>query len=198
MNKKQLKRMLELSDIKKTPINEGRLNTSTIELIKKAANGKTYVIVRENRTYYIKLTDTKQTLTESDFDFIGGVQNKTKNSFKSYDDAVSRLNIMFNDINRVHNINENVNMVNFDYRFDNGVYVILENDDYQKKYEMAKKLKPGDLVKGKDGVIYKFRQSYNGGVLLKILNSMSMLMDQLKIEFNLWMKVNHYKKKDLY
>ena len=127
MNKKQLEKMLRLADIKKKPMNEGVKNSS-FELIKSVADGNTYAIVRENRTYFLMKTETKSRLTENDFDYIGGLSNRTKNSFRAYDDAVSRLNIMFNDINRTHGITESVNMVDFDY-------VLNENGEYQSLNE---------------------------------------------------------------
>jgi len=121
-NKKQLEKMLRLADIKK-PINEG-VKSSAIEFIKSSSDGSTYAIVRENRTYYIKSTKTKHTLLESDFNYLGGLQNRTKNSFRGYDDAVTRLNLMFNDHNRVNGINESTDMVNFSHTLnEKGEYV---------------------------------------------------------------------------
>jgi hypothetical protein len=130
-NKKQLEKMLRLSNIKKKPLNES-LTTSAIEFIKSVSDGNTYAIVRENRTYYIKSTETKDTLLESDFDYLGGLGNRTKNSFRGYDDAVTRLNLMFNDINRVQGINEDVDMVNFSH-------VLNENGEYVKAEPLQEK-----------------------------------------------------------
>ena len=65
MSDKKLQRLLKLADIK--PITENKKELSSIENIKKAANGKTYAIVRENRKYYIKVTDKTENITESDF-----------------------------------------------------------------------------------------------------------------------------------
>jgi hypothetical protein len=139
-NKKQLEKMLRLANIKKKPLNESS-STSTIEFIKSVADGNTYAIVRENRTYYIKSTETKDTLLESDFDYIGGLGNRTKNSFRGYDDAVTRLNLMFNDINRVQGINEDVDMVNFSHVLnENGVYTKVE--PLQEKKFVLKQPKP--------------------------------------------------------
>jgi hypothetical protein len=141
MNKKQLEKMLRLADVKK-PLNES-LKTSAIELIKSAADGNTYAIVRENRTYYIMKTETKTQLTENDFDYIGGLQNRTKNSFRAFDDAVSRLNLMFNDINRERRISESVDMKTFDYVLENGVYVSLnEREQLEEKKFVLKQPKP--------------------------------------------------------
>ena len=144
MNKKQLKRIIELSNIKGTSMTENKkIDNSTIELIKIGGDGNTYVIVREHNKYYIKQSETKSILTENDFDYIGGIQNKNKQIFKSFDDAVSRLNIMFNDINQRNGINENTNMVNFDFnRTGNGTYEIINEKRYVLKQPKRKVVEP--------------------------------------------------------
>ena len=89
---KELQRMKSLMGIKK-PINESNILSST-ELIKEAPNGKFYGIVRENKKYFIKESNDGV-----NFDFIGGLTNKTKNQFESYEQAVRRLNLMLEDTN---------------------------------------------------------------------------------------------------
>ena len=100
MNKKTLNRMLELANIK--PITENKVELSSLELVKKAANDKVYAIVRENSKYFIKVTDKKQNLTESDFDYLGGLANKSKYSYRSFEDATKHLNLMFDELNRLN------------------------------------------------------------------------------------------------
>ena len=109
---KDLQRMKELMGNKK-PINES-VSTSAVELVKKSPNGKVYGIVRENRKYFIKESNNG-----TDFDFIGGVANKTKNQHHSYEEAVRQLNLMFEDFNRSYNIQNGTN--------------ILESDNIQEK-----------------------------------------------------------------
>jgi hypothetical protein len=87
---KELQRMKNLMGIKK-PINESNILSST-ELIKEASNGKFYGIIRENKKYFIKESNDGV-----NFDFIGGLVNKTKNQFESYEQAVRRLNLMLED-----------------------------------------------------------------------------------------------------
>jgi len=89
---KELQRMKDLMGIRK-PINESNVLSST-ELIKEAPNGKFYGIVRENKKYFIKESNDGV-----NFDFIGGLVNKTKNQFESYEQAVRRLNLMLEDTN---------------------------------------------------------------------------------------------------
>lgn len=128
---KNLKRQLELAGIK--PINESKTNTlSNIELVKKASSGDSYAIIRENRKWYIKVTDKDGILTESDFDYIGGVANKPKHSYTSFSEATKGLNFMFEQLNRYHGNAVGVN--------------ILESDEElldEKKYVLkTKKPKP--------------------------------------------------------
>ena len=87
LTNKDLQRMRELMGNRK-PINESK-SLSTVELIKKSPNGKYYGVIRENKKYFIKESNDG-----SNFDFIGGVGNKTKNQFESYEQAVRRLNLM--------------------------------------------------------------------------------------------------------
>ena len=97
MKKSTLNRMLELADIKPV-IKESKMNLSNFELVKESADGNTYAIVRENKKYHIKSTQTKNSLTESEFDYIGGVSNKNKKSFSSFEKATRHLNLMFEEL----------------------------------------------------------------------------------------------------
>lgn len=90
LTNKNLQRMRELMGNKK-PINESKL-ISAVELIKKSPDGKFYGVVRENKKYFIK-----ESSDGSNFDFIGGVANKGKHQFESYEQAVRRLNLMVED-----------------------------------------------------------------------------------------------------
>jgi hypothetical protein len=87
MTNKGLERMRQLMGIK--PINESKLTNSSLELVKKSTSGKFYGIVKENKKYFIK-----ESINGSDFDFIGGVGNKIKNQYNSFEEAVRRLNLM--------------------------------------------------------------------------------------------------------
>ena len=89
---KQLQRMIQLMGNKK-PINEN-VSLSSVELIKKSPKGGFYGIVKENKKYYIKESNNG-----TDFNFIGGVGNMSKNQYPSYEEAVKRLNLMLEDTN---------------------------------------------------------------------------------------------------
>ncbi len=103
MRKSTLNRMLELSDIKNLDGNK-RNNLSSFDLVKESVDGKTYAIVRENKKYYIKESVTKENLSESDFDYFGGLSNKSKKSFNSFSNATRELNFMFEEINNHYDV----------------------------------------------------------------------------------------------
>jgi hypothetical protein len=89
--KEQLQHIQELMG-KISPISESVRN-SVVELTKKSADGKIYAIVRENHSYYIKIaTQKKGPLVTEDFQYIGGLQNKTEEAFPTYAKALKRLN----------------------------------------------------------------------------------------------------------
>lgn len=90
LTNKDLQRMRDLMGNRK-PINESKL-ISAVELIKKSPDGKFYGVVRENKKYFIK-----ESTDGSNFDFIGGVANKNKHQFESYEHAVRILNLMLED-----------------------------------------------------------------------------------------------------
>ena len=94
---------------KLTPINESVKN-SVIELTKRGSNGKIYAIVRENHKYYIKVAERKSdTLLAEDFNYLGGLKNKTEESFPTYAKALKRLNIKLMSIAEACNDNNKPN-----------------------------------------------------------------------------------------
>ena len=112
MKKSTLNKMLRLADIKPV-IKESKMSLSNFELVKNSADGNTYAIVRENKRYHIKQAQTKENLIESDFDYVGGVANKSKRSFTSFSEATRNLNLMFEEINN-HYENETTNILESD------------------------------------------------------------------------------------
>lgn len=112
MKKSTLNKMLRLADIKPV-IKESKMSLSNFELVKNSADGNTYAIVRENKRYHIKQAQTKENLVESDFDYVGGVANKSKRSFTSFSEATRNLNLMFEEINN-HYENETTNILESD------------------------------------------------------------------------------------
>jgi len=106
LTNKNLQRMRELMG--KAPVNES-ISNSAIELVKKSPDGKAYGIVRENRKYFIKESNDGK-----NFDFIGGIANKPKYQYHSYEEAVRELNFMFEDLNKTFNIEKGTNILSSD------------------------------------------------------------------------------------
>jgi hypothetical protein len=83
----KLKRILEL-----TYFNTNNKETSTntkAEYIKESNNGGVYGIIKEKDGYYVK-----KGLNESSLEYIGGMFMKNKNKFKSYAEALKRLDLI--------------------------------------------------------------------------------------------------------
>jgi hypothetical protein len=161
MNKKQLQRMLELADVKK-PINENKVNPSNIELVKKASNNKVYAIIRENSKYYIKESVKLENLTESDFNYIGGVQNKPKYSYRSFEEASKNLNFMFEDIN--HNGNSDmVNILESDEELLKEKKFVLKLDKKKSKKSKEDEFDFGDEESGEEGFDFGREDTEEGG-----------------------------------
>lgn len=82
--------------------NEGATKTSApiVEFKRKAANGKTYGIIKESTKYYIMEAPEKDTeVLAEDFDYIGGFNNRKENEYSSYAKASNALNLKLMSIN---------------------------------------------------------------------------------------------------
>lgn len=78
------------------------VNTSKpiVEFKRKAANGKTYGIIRESTKYYIMEAPQKDTeILAEDFDYIGGFNNRKENEYSSYSKASNALDLKIMSIN---------------------------------------------------------------------------------------------------
>lgn len=90
-------------------VNENTAKTSKpiVEFKRKAANGKTYGIIRESTKYYIMEAPQKDTeILAEDFDYIGGYNNRKENEYTSYSKASNALDL------KIMSINETVNKEN--------------------------------------------------------------------------------------
>lgn len=86
----KLKRIMEIANYgmsQKSNITEGN-STKSIQFIKESSNG-VYGIVKEKEGYFVK-----KGLTEGSLDYIGGIFMKNKNKFKSYSEALKRLELI--------------------------------------------------------------------------------------------------------
>ena len=86
----KLKRIMEIANYgtsQKSNITEGN-STKSVQFIKESSNG-VYGIVKEKEGYFVK-----KGLTEGSLDYIGGIFMKNKNKFKSYSEALKRLQLI--------------------------------------------------------------------------------------------------------
>ena len=92
-------------------LNENASNSSKpiVEFKRKAANGKTYGIVRESTKYYIMEAPQKDTeILAEDFDYIGGFNNRKENEYESYSKASNALDLKIMAINETVNKKDRV------------------------------------------------------------------------------------------
>ena len=100
-------RMKELMGI--TPIVEHK-SSPVVELTKIGPDGHIYAVIRENHKYYIKTTNKTENVVSEDFQYIGGLQNKTQEAYPSYAKAIKHLNLKFNSIAEALNVSGNINV----------------------------------------------------------------------------------------
>lgn len=87
--------------------NSSKASKPIVEFKRKAANGKTYGIIRESTKYYIMEAPQKDTeVLAEDFDYIGGFNNRKENEYSSYSKASNALDL------KIMSINETVNKEN--------------------------------------------------------------------------------------
>ena len=106
----KLNRMLDLMG-KMNTLNESK-SYSELELLKKGPNGVVYGIIRENHDYFIKTSNkTSGQFLAEDFSYIGGLQNKYDERYKSYAEAIKHLNMSVPSIASAYNPYSNI--INF-------------------------------------------------------------------------------------
>lgn len=95
----QIATMRHLIDFGKN-VNEEKQSKPIVEFKRKAANGKTYGIIRESTKYYIMEAPQKNTeVLAEDFDYIGGFNNRKENEYSSYAKASNALDLKIMSIN---------------------------------------------------------------------------------------------------
>ena len=119
VNPKKIKGQDKLNRIKDLMGKMGTLTESKtfseLELIKKGPNGVVYGIIRENHDYFIKTTEkTSGIFLSEDFKYVGGLQNKYNERYKSYAEAIKHLNMKFDMLNESFGIKENNNIFESD------------------------------------------------------------------------------------
>ena len=98
-------------DRMKSLINYGKVEETTqsgaiiprVEYSQKAADGKTYGIIRECNKFYIKVAPKKDTeVLAEDFDYIGGINNRRENEYATYAKASKQFDLKMMSINEAH------------------------------------------------------------------------------------------------
>ena len=85
-------------------VNESKTSSPVVEYQTKAADGKTYGIIRECNKFYIKVAPKKDTkVIAEDFDYIGGFNNKKFNEYSTYTMASKQLDLKLKSINEACN-----------------------------------------------------------------------------------------------
>lgn len=103
----KLNRMRELMG--GAPLNED-IKNSVVELTKLGPDGKVYGVVREGHNYFIKVTDKKSNILTEDFNYIGGLMNKTSEVYPTYAKAIKHLNLKFMSLNEALGRSGNLNV----------------------------------------------------------------------------------------
>src|SRR5574344_1276688 len=89
--------------------NSAKSSQPIVEFKKKAANGKTYGIVRESTKFYIMEAPQKDTeVLAEDFGYIGGFNNRKENEYSSYAKASNALDLKIMSINEAVNKQDRV------------------------------------------------------------------------------------------
>ena len=137
----KLNRMRELMGA--TSLNEDVKN-SVVELTKLGPDGKVYGIVREGHNYFIKVTSKQSNIVTEDFNYIGGLMNKTSEAYPTYAKAIKQLNLKFMSLNEAYGKEGNFNtFVN-----DN---LLTENEATKDILDKSGEKLTYDSKEGKDG-----------------------------------------------
>ena len=120
----KLKRIMEIAKYNEptTVINEEQ---NSLEYNKTLSDGYTYGIVKEKNGYIIK-----RSLNESPMDYLDNMKNRKY--YRSYSEALKRLNLTAKEINRLNGYDENIALIG-------------EQEDVKKKFVLKTK-KPAEPV----------------------------------------------------
>ncbi|MCD8206825.1 MAG: hypothetical protein LUD72_02700 [Bacteroidales bacterium] len=100
-----MKDLINYGKTTQSQTNTGML-TPKVEHSYKAADGKTYGILRECNKFYIKVAPAKDegvAVLAEDYDYIDGFMNKKENEFSTYTQASKAFDLKMMDINEKHN-----------------------------------------------------------------------------------------------
>ena len=117
--KTQINRMHELMDSMK---HSNVVKNPEVPKELNAVNGKNYGVVRENSYYVIKEHNGEN------YEYIGGLKNKTDYRYNSYSEALKQMNFMFGSLNEAYDSRTAINLFSEDEKkYYNKKYVLFFN-----------------------------------------------------------------------
>ncbi len=78
---------------------------------KKGPDGNVYAVIKEESKYFIKVAPFGDDLKESDFKYIGGLQNKLSEAYSSYAQATKRLSGKLRNLYEAYNVKGNIDVL---------------------------------------------------------------------------------------
>jgi hypothetical protein len=86
------------------------ISSYNIEYKAKAADGKYYGIIRENSKYFVKVATPGKEMIAEDYQYIGGITNKSNYEYNSYANALKQFELKLGSINEAYDEDRRVNV----------------------------------------------------------------------------------------
>ena len=106
----QVSRMKALMTYGSVNENSKPISTYTLEYKAKAADGKYYGIIRENSKYFVKVAAPGRETIAEEYQYIGGINNKTNYEYNSYSNALKNFELKLGAINEAYDEDRRVNV----------------------------------------------------------------------------------------
>ena len=155
-NKAFYERMNKLAgtDKKNTKANENFTETLIEHTV--TDDGTVFGIVKENHYYYIKKSKQKENINESDFAYIGGLENKNKYRFESVSEAEKQLNMFVKTLNEAFSLDSS----------DDNKEVINEGEDKKVDEKIDKPFDyiSGIIKSGKKNISENYEKKFKGSL----------------------------------
>ena len=97
-----MKRLMDFS-VYNAETNDKKNTSSIVEYKKIGGDGKCYGIVRENKKYYIKVSDKTVNTLKEDFNYIDGITEKDRHAYSGYQDALKNIELKLRSLNEAYN-----------------------------------------------------------------------------------------------
>ena len=106
----QLSRMKALMTYGTVNEDAKHISSYNIEYKAKAADGKYYGIIRENSKYFVKVATPGKEMIAEDYQYIGGITNKSNYEYNSYANALKQFELKLGSINEAYDEDRRVNV----------------------------------------------------------------------------------------